>query len=78
MVAPGGHTAPAAAGGASRRAKEEHPMRSQTFGIELETTGIGRERTAKAIAAYFGTTAKFVGHHLGDWHIPCPTGASGS
>ena len=49
-------------------------MRSQTFGIELETTGIGRERTAKAIAAYFGTTAKFVGHHLGDWHIPMPDG----
>ena len=49
-------------------------MRSQTFGLELETTGIGRERTAKAIAAYFGTTAKFVGHHLGDWHIPMPDG----
>ena len=49
-------------------------MRSQTFGIEMETTGIGRERTAKAIAAYFGTTAKFVGHHLGDWHIPMPDG----
>ena len=49
-------------------------MRNQTFGIELETTGIGRERTAKAIAAYFGTTARYVGHHLGDWHIPTPDG----
>lgn len=49
-------------------------MRNQTFGIELETTGIGREATAKAIARYFGTTARYVGHHLGDWHIPMPDG----
>ena len=32
-------------------------MRSQTFGIEMETTGIGRERTAKAIAAYWAARA---------------------
>jgi len=49
-------------------------MKNQTFGIEIETTGIGRERTAKAIAAYFGTTAHYVGHHLGDWHVPMPDG----
>ena len=49
-------------------------MKNQTFGIEIETTGIGRERTAKAIAAYFGTTARYVGHHLGDWHVPMPDG----
>ena len=49
-------------------------MKTQTFGIELETTGIGRERTAKAIAAYFGTRATHVGHHLDDWHIPMPDG----
>ena len=24
----------------------------------------------KAIAAHFGTTARYVGCHLGDWHIP--------
>ena len=49
-------------------------MKNQTFGIEIETTGIGRERTAKAIAAYFGTTARYVGHHLGHsgrlWSAP--------
>ena len=28
------------------------------------------ERTAKAIAAHFGTTAWYVGRHLGDWHVP--------
>ncbi len=49
-------------------------MRSQTFGIELETTGIGRERTARAIAAYFGTIPRHVGRHLDDWHIPMPDG----
>ena len=49
-------------------------MKNQTFGIEVETTGLGREGTARAIAAYFGTQARYVGHHLGDWHIPMPDG----
>ena len=49
-------------------------MKNQTFGIEIETTGLGRERTAKAIAAYFGTQALYVNRHLGDWHIPMPDG----
>ena len=47
-------------------------MKTQTFGIELETPGIVRERTARAIAAYFGTTPRHVGRHLDDWHIPMP------
>ena len=29
-------------------------MKNQTFGIEIETTGIGRERTAKASATTWG------------------------
>ena len=49
-------------------------MKNQTFGIEIETTGIGRERTAKAIAAYFGMTARYVGRHLDDWKVPMPDG----
>ena len=49
-------------------------MKNQTFGIEIETTGIGRERTAKAIAAYFGTTAQYRGRHLDDWRVPMPDG----
>ncbi|MBR4039577.1 MAG: amidoligase family protein [Clostridia bacterium] len=49
-------------------------MKNQTFGIEIETTGLSRERTAKAIAAYFGTQARYVNHHLGGWHIPMPDG----
>ena len=43
--------------------KGGNPMRTQTFGIEMETTGLGRERTAKAIAAYFGTEAVYHGRH---------------
>ena len=49
-------------------------MKNQTFGIETETTGIGRERTAKAIAAHFGTTARHIGLHLDDWKVPMPDG----
>ena len=49
-------------------------MKNQTFGIEIETTGLGCERTAQAIAAHFGTTARYVGRHLGDWHVPMPDG----
>ena len=49
-------------------------MKNQTFGIEIETTGLGCERTAKAIAAHFGTTARYSGRHLGDWHVPMPDG----
>ena len=64
----------AAAGGKSRRAREEHLMKNQTFGIEIETTGIGREATAKALAAYFGTTARYVGAHLSNWEVPMPDG----
>ena len=49
-------------------------MKNQTFGIEIETTGIGRRRTAEAIAAHFGTTARHVGAHLDDWKVPMPDG----
>ena len=49
-------------------------MKNQTFGIEIETTGLGRERVAQAIAAHFGTTARYIGHHLDDWRVPMPDG----
>ena len=54
--------------------KGGNPMRTQTFGIEMETTGLGRERTAKAIAAYFGTEAVHRARHLDDWRVPMPDG----
>lgn len=49
-------------------------MKNQTFGIELETTGLGCKRTARAIAEHFGTRAIYVGQHLGDWKVPMPDG----
>ena len=52
-------------------------LKTQTFGIEIETTGLCRERTAKALAAFFGTTAVHRAAHLDDWRVPIhdqPTG----
>jgi len=49
-------------------------MKNQTFGIEIETTGIGRAATARAIAAHFGTTATHPGVHLDNWEVPMPDG----
>lgn len=36
-------------------------MRTQRFGIEIEMTGITREKAAKVIAAYFGTESFYIG-----------------
>lgn len=49
-------------------------MKNQTFGIEIETTGLGRRGTAQAIAAFFGTTARYIGAHLDNWEVPMPDG----
>jgi len=49
-------------------------MKNQTFGIEIETTSLGREKTARAIAAHFGTTARYIGEHLDNWVVPMPDG----
>ena len=49
-------------------------MKNQTFGIEIETTGLGLKRTAEAIAAHFGTTARYIGNHLDNWVVPMPDG----
>ncbi len=61
-----------AADGTHRRAERRISMKTQTFGIEIETTGLGRQRTAEVIAKYFGTTAQYIGAHLDDWKIPMP------
>ena len=42
-------------------------MKNQTFGIEIETSGITREHAAKLIADYFGTTARFDGGYYNVW-----------
>ena len=49
-------------------------MKTQTFGIEIETTGLGRRRTAEAIARFFGTTARYIGNHLDNWEVDMPDG----
>ena len=36
-------------------------MKTQTFGIEIELTGITREAAARLIAEYFGTSSYYVG-----------------
>ena len=49
-------------------------MKNLTFGIEIETTGLGREGAANAIASYFGTHAIYLGTHLSNWEVPMPDG----
>ena len=51
-------------------------MKTQTFGIEIETTGLGRGKTAHALAAHFGTEAVYLGNHLDNWVVPMPDGRS--
>ena len=36
-------------------------MKAQTFGIEIEVTGITREQAGQVIADYFGTRNIYVG-----------------
>ena len=45
--------------------KKIENIKSQDFGIEIEVEGISREETAKAIANYFGKTAKYIGDTVG-------------
>jgi len=49
-------------------------MKNQTFGIEIETTGLGRPKTAQVLADLFGTEARHRGLHLDDWKVPMPDG----
>ena len=36
-------------------------MRTQTFGVEIEMTGVTRKKAAEVAAEYFGTTAVYAG-----------------
>jgi len=42
-------------------------MKNQTFGIEIEMTGITREKAAKVITAHFGTQARHTGGTYDAW-----------
>lgn len=43
-------------------------MRSQKFGIEIEMTGITREKAAGVIAKYFGTESSYAGGSYGTYN----------
>ena len=47
--------------GNTLKAKENTQMKTQTFGIEIELTGITRKAAAKVIADYYGTTSYYAG-----------------
>ena len=42
-------------------------MKDQTFGIEIEMTGITREKAAHVIAAHFGTRSEYIGGTYKAW-----------
>ena len=42
-------------------------MKNQTFGIEIETTGLSRETVANIIANYFGTSTRYAGTCYDTW-----------
>ncbi len=45
-------------------------IKDQYFGVEVELTGITRERAAKTLGEYFGTTPIHVGGVYDKWEIP--------
>ena len=45
-------------------------LREQKFGIEIEMTGITRQRAAQAIAEYLGTTPQYDGGVYGAYSVP--------
>lgn len=44
-------------------------MKNLTFGIEIELTGITREKAARTIAAYFQTEARHTGGNYDAWEV---------
>lgn len=44
-------------------------MKEQRYGIEIEMTGLTRDRAAKTLAKYFGTTAAYCGGVYGRWDV---------
>jgi hypothetical protein len=45
-------------------------VKNQTFGLEVEMTGITRERAAQVLAAHFGTRAEHIGGTYDAWEVP--------
>ncbi len=49
-------------------------IKDQCFGVEVEMTGITRKQAAKALADFFGTTARHVGGGYDKWTVKDPEG----
>ena len=49
-------------------------MKTQTFGIEIEMTGLTRYDAAKAVAGYFGTTESYTGGTYRAYEVTDTTG----
>lgn len=49
-------------------------MKTQTFGIEIELTGLTREEAANTVADHFGTQAKYAGGAYDAWWVRDNTG----
>lgn len=43
-------------------------MLSQTFGVEIETSGLSRQECAEIVAGYFGTSRSHFGGMYDEWH----------
>jgi hypothetical protein len=44
-------------------------MKEQRFGIEIEMTGLSRQRAAQVLSEYFGRTASFDGGYYGEYSV---------
>lgn len=44
-------------------------MKKQTIGVEIEFTGMTREKAARVVAEHFGTTPQYYGGTYRAWHI---------
>ena len=49
-------------------------IKDQRFGVEVEMTGITREKAAQALAVYFGTAPRYRGGVYDSWSIQDPEG----
>jgi hypothetical protein len=44
-------------------------IKNQRFGVEIEMTGLTRDRAAHALSNYFGTAPRYVGGTYGTWEV---------
>lgn len=49
-------------------------MKDQNFGMEVEMTGLTREKAAKTLVSFFGTSARYAGNGYDSWAVDDPSG----